>query len=89
MPALSAFAAGAPAASPGPDTGAGATCYHCGARNPQPVRWTAVVAGEQRAFCCAGCQAVAETLHAAGLDELYAGRSAVAVRPEAEQRRTC
>ena len=84
MPALSAFAAGAPAASPGPDTGAGATCYHCGARNPQPVRWTAVVAGEQRAFCCAGCQAVAETLHAAGLDDLYAGRSAVAVRPEAE-----
>ena len=37
-----------------------------------------------RAFCCAGCQAVAETLHAAGLDALYAGRTQSALRPEGD-----
>ncbi|MBK9117178.1 MAG: heavy metal translocating P-type ATPase [Betaproteobacteria bacterium] len=84
MSALSAFAVDAPAASPGPEVGAAANCYHCGAPNPQPARWMAVVAGAERAFCCAGCQAVAQTLHAAGLDNLYAGRTSVAARPESE-----
>ena len=84
MSALSATAVDAPAASPRSDPGTAATCYHCGAPNPRPARWTAVVAGAERAFCCAGCQAVAETLHAAGLDGLYAGRTSVAARPESE-----
>ena len=84
MSALSATAVDAPAASPRPDPGTAATCYHCGAPNPRPARWIAVVAGAERAFCCAGCQAVAETLHAAGLDGLYAGRTSVAARPESE-----
>ncbi|MFO1317772.1 MAG: heavy metal translocating P-type ATPase [Burkholderiales bacterium] len=84
MSGLTAFAVDAPAASPGTDIGAAANCYHCGAPNPRPARWTAVVAGTERAFCCAGCQAVAETLHAAGLDSLYAGRTSVAARPESD-----
>ncbi len=82
MSAPSAFAVDAPAPAPG--VGGAASCYHCGAPNPATQRWTAVVAGAPRAFCCAGCQAVAETLHAAGLDRLYAGRTRVAARPETD-----
>ena len=84
MSATSAFSAGAPAASAGSGSDAAPTCYHCGAPNPERTRWTAVVAGNTRAFCCAGCQAVAETLHAAGLDALYAGRTQSGVRPEGD-----
>ena len=84
MSAISAFSAGASAASAGSGSDTAPTCYHCGAPNPERTRWTAVVAGASRAFCCAGCQAVAETLHAAGLDALYAGRTQSGVRPEGD-----
>ncbi len=83
MSALSALPA---AADAGDRTGtpptAAATCYHCGTANPPGSRWTATIAGAPRAFCCAGCVAVAETLHAAGLDALYAGRTEVALRAD-------
>jgi P-type Cu2+ transporter len=59
-----------------------ANCYHCGTPNPPGPRWTATIAGVPRGFCCAGCLAVAETLHAAGLDNLYAGRTEVALRAD-------
>jgi P-type Cu2+ transporter len=57
-------------------------CYHCGTPNPAHARWTATIAGVSREFCCAGCVAVAETLHAAGLDNLYACRTEVALRAD-------
>ena len=84
MSAISALTADAPAASAGSGSDSAPTCYHCGAPNPERTRWIAVVAGSPRAFCCAGCQAVAETLHAAGLDALYAGRTQSGVRPEGD-----
>ena len=56
-------------------------CFHCGTPNDVRARWIAVVDGATREFCCAGCQAVAETLHAAGLDALYAGRELPADHP--------
>ncbi|MEO8753598.1 MAG: heavy metal translocating P-type ATPase metal-binding domain-containing protein, partial [Casimicrobiaceae bacterium] len=59
-----------------------AVCYHCAASVPVRSRWVAVVAEAERNFCCAGCQAVAETLHAAGLDGLYAGRTQASLRRE-------
>ncbi len=37
--------------------------------------------GETRSFCCAGCLAVAQTIHAAGLDGFYAARTAALARP--------
>ncbi|MEO8507741.1 MAG: heavy metal translocating P-type ATPase [Betaproteobacteria bacterium] len=72
----------APDRSPGGEPFAVSRCYHCGTPNPQRLRWQATVAGAPREFCCAGCVAVAETLHAAGLDTLYAGRTQTAARPE-------
>ncbi|MDR0246923.1 MAG: heavy metal translocating P-type ATPase metal-binding domain-containing protein, partial [Burkholderiales bacterium] len=60
-------------------------CYHCGTENPQGVRWQAILKGQPRTFCCAGCQAVAQTIHAAGLEAFYATRSVLAQAPEETQ----
>lgn len=38
--------------------------------------------GAERAFCCAGCEAVARTIVAAGFEKYYEARSAAGVRPE-------
>ena len=57
-------------------------CYHCGNANPEPTRWRAVVNGASRSFCCAGCLAIAQTIHAAGLDAFYEQRTAAAERCE-------
>jgi len=41
------------------------------------------VLGAERAFCCAGCEAVARAIAAAGFEKYYEARSATGVRPEA------
>ncbi len=46
------------------------SCYHCGL----PVLKTGfdtVVDAETRVFCCAGCQAVSEMIHSAGMGRYY------------------
>jgi Cu2+-exporting ATPase len=58
------------------------TCFHCGLPNPPGRRWHAVVKGAERSFCCAGCLAVAQTIHAAGLDGFYAARTAALAPPD-------
>jgi len=58
------------------------SCYHCGLPNPPGRRWLAELMGAERAFCCAGCLAVAQTIHAAGLDGFYAARTAALARPD-------
>jgi Cu2+-exporting ATPase len=60
-----------------------ALCYHCGERNPDG-RWHAIMNGARRSFCCAGCLAVAQTIHAAGLGAFYAQRTAPGERPVAD-----
>ncbi|HEY3554419.1 MAG TPA: heavy metal translocating P-type ATPase metal-binding domain-containing protein, partial [Casimicrobiaceae bacterium] len=55
-----------------------AHCFHCGDANPPAAAWRAVVDGEERAFCCAGCMAVARTIRAAGLAAFYQRRAAPA-----------
>src|SRR5664279_3008934 len=82
MSAPSAVSVAAAAVARGPGATATSLCYHCGTLNPVRARWVAAVAGAPREFCCAGCLAVAETLHAAGLDALYAGRTRAAARVE-------
>ncbi len=62
------------AASAAVGSGAGASaprCFHCGLPAPDAVRVEADVAGGRRAFCCGGCKAVCEAIHAAGLEGFY------------------
>ncbi|MCE5985800.1 cadmium-translocating P-type ATPase [Pseudomonas sp. LM20] len=58
-------------------------CYHCALPVPAGSRFTAVVLGEPRQFCCPGCQAVAESIVAGGLEHYYQHRSDNSANPEA------
>ncbi|MDZ5602321.1 heavy metal translocating P-type ATPase [Pseudomonas sp. RP23018S] len=58
-------------------------CYHCALPVPTGTRFSAVVLGEGRVFCCPGCQAVAESIVAAGLEHYYQHRSETSANPEA------
>ncbi|WP_437880529.1 heavy metal translocating P-type ATPase [Pseudomonas sp. LRF_L74] len=61
--------------------GAPVPCYHCNLPVPSGSAWRATVLGEPRAFCCPGCQAVAEAIVAGGLESYYRHRSESAVNP--------
>ena len=50
-------------------------CYHCGQMVLRPGFET-VVDAETRAFCCAGCQAVSDMIHSAGMGRYYELRDA-------------
>ncbi|MFK4235567.1 heavy metal translocating P-type ATPase [Pseudomonas guariconensis] len=50
---------------------------------PAGSRFTAVVLGEPRQFCCPGCQAVAASIVAGGLEHYYQHRSDTSANPEA------
>ncbi|MEN5255150.1 MULTISPECIES: heavy metal translocating P-type ATPase [Pseudomonas] len=58
-------------------------CYHCALPVPAGSRFTAVVLGQPREFCCPGCQAVAEAIVAGGLEHYYSHRSEASANPEA------
>lgn len=58
-------------------------CYHCGLPVPEGSHFEAVVLDDRRAFCCAGCQAVAQAIVAGGLDSYYRDRDAPAAGPAA------
>lgn len=50
-------------------------CYHCGEPVPRGLPVIAHVAGRDEPVCCVGCKAVAELIHASGLNAYYAFRS--------------
>ena len=56
----------------------GPACFHCGETVEHPDRWTARIDGVEHPMCCAGCQAVANAIVSAGLDDYYRTRSAPA-----------
>ena len=58
-------------------------CYHCGLPVPAGSRFEARVLEQTRAFCCPGCQAVAEAIVAGGLESYYRHRSDNAINPQA------
>ncbi|WP_313104174.1 heavy metal translocating P-type ATPase [Stutzerimonas nitrititolerans] len=58
-------------------------CYHCGLPVPAGSQFNARVLNETRAFCCPGCQAVAEAIVKGGLESYYLHRSDPAINPEA------
>ena len=60
-------------------------CYHCGEDVPSGVAFTLPMAGEIRQFCCAGCQAVAQCIADAGLNDYYRLRTERAAKPDEER----
>jgi Cu2+-exporting ATPase len=46
-------------------------CYHCGLPVEDAGSFTSTVAGQEREFCCHGCQTVCETIYSAGLEGFY------------------
>ncbi|WP_295399645.1 heavy metal translocating P-type ATPase [uncultured Thiocystis sp.] len=49
-----------------------AVCFHCGLPvTPATQVMAPMIAGQARAFCCTGCRAVCEAIHAAGLEGFY------------------
>lgn len=58
-------------------------CFHCAEACPTDTPFRATLDGVSREFCCAGCQAVAETIYQSGLGSYYSYRQAPAKRQEA------
>jgi P-type Cu2+ transporter len=56
-------------------------CFHCGLPVLEPGRYRADLLGAARELCCAGCEAVARTIAAAGLEAYYETRSSAAAPP--------
>ncbi|WP_028535144.1 heavy metal translocating P-type ATPase [Paludibacterium yongneupense] len=52
------------------------TCFHCGLPIPAGADFPVRSGHDEHASCCAGCQAVAQTIFDAGLSEYYAHRRA-------------
>jgi Cu2+-exporting ATPase len=52
----------------------GEACFHCGLAL-DAGRWRASVGDRPRAFCCAGCAAIAQTLEALDATSVYASRA--------------
>ncbi len=57
-------------------------CYHCGGDLAQDSPYEAELGGAPRYFCCAGCMAIAQTIHGQGLDAFYARRIPLGGKPE-------
>ncbi|MEZ5658531.1 MAG: heavy metal translocating P-type ATPase [Burkholderiaceae bacterium] len=57
-------------------------CLHCGDPVPAPDAYPVRFEGRIRPTCCPGCQAVASTVLAAGLDEFYRGHRVPGRLPE-------
>ena len=59
-----------------------AHCYHCGLPVADDLDLQVKIAGEARAMCCYGCQAVAQSIVDNGLDDYYRSRDAL---PESQR----
>ncbi len=57
-------------------------CYHCGGDLIPDSFYQADLAGSSRSFCCAGCMAIAQTIHGQGLESFYARRIPLGGKPE-------
>ncbi len=59
------------------------SCYHCGSFILPSDSHELVLSGETRQFCCAGCMAIAQTIHGEGLEVFYARRAQSSDKPAA------
>src|SRR5690606_13130498 len=53
------------------DTLEGGSCYHCGLPVPPGTDLSVTIKGADRAMCCPGCQAVAQTIVGIGMESYY------------------
>ncbi|MCB5226890.1 cadmium-translocating P-type ATPase [Alishewanella sp. 16-MA] len=58
-------------------------CFHCHETVHTGDRFTLNVDGQEHYFCCAGCQAVADTIFSNGLADYYRFRTAAATKIDA------
>ncbi|WP_371185325.1 heavy metal translocating P-type ATPase [Thalassotalea maritima] len=58
-------------------------CFHCGELIPPGINLSVAIEGQLRDMCCAGCQAVAETIVANSLEDYYRFRSEKGNKAEA------
>jgi P-type Cu2+ transporter len=61
-------------------------CFHCGLDIPERGRFTARHGDRMREFCCAGCEAIATTIVAGGLEAFYVHRSGMPAKNESVDR---
>ncbi|HPB75891.1 MAG TPA: heavy metal translocating P-type ATPase [Chromatiaceae bacterium] len=54
-----------------PSTPAPPRCFHCGLEVSPQAEVQAPIRGNPQVFCCTGCKAVCEAIHAAGLEGFY------------------
>ncbi len=59
------------------------SCYHCGSFILPGDSYDAELSGLPRKFCCAGCMAIAQTIHGEGLEVFYARRAQSSDKPAA------
>lgn len=59
-----------------------AKCFHCGDSVPDGAHYPIRYQNQDQPACCAGCQAVAQTIIDSGLDQYYAQRDQPASRNE-------
>jgi Cu2+-exporting ATPase len=71
------------APAPAPAAAEPLACFHCGQPVPPGGRWRVRLDGSEREMCCAGCQAVAQAIADAGLEDYYRHRSGPAAGPSA------
>ena len=57
-------------------------CYHCGGDLTSDNLYEATLGGSPRYFCCAGCLAIAQTIHGQGLEAFYARRIPLGQKPD-------
>jgi Cu2+-exporting ATPase len=60
-----------------------AACFHCGQPVPASADWHVAIEGVERAMCCPGCAAVAQTIVDIGQASYYRERSGLAAAPGA------
>ncbi|QWE31864.1 heavy metal translocating P-type ATPase [Polynucleobacter sp. Adler-ghost] len=59
------------------------SCYHCGSFILPNDSYELKLAGVHRKFCCAGCMAIAQTIHGEGLEVFYVRRAQSSDKPAA------
>ncbi len=57
-------------------------CFHCTLPIPKNVHLLVTIENQLRPMCCAGCQAVAQTIVDSGLADYYKHRDVAAIRPD-------